>query len=101
MLDSGSCEQKPPSACKVSPPAPALQGPRSFGNLQQEVQGALAALLQLQVSAVSALSREYTSHLSSFSLSRAVCQEDQVAADASDCYLSFHKLTLHLQGDKE
>ncbi|NWZ18850.1 CETP protein, partial [Asarcornis scutulata] len=30
-----------------------------------------------------------------------MCQEDQVAADASDCYLSFHKLTLHLQGDKE
>ncbi|XP_025959824.2 cholesteryl ester transfer protein [Dromaius novaehollandiae] len=29
------------------------------------------------------------------------CQEDQVAADASDCYLAFHKLTLHLQGDKE
>ncbi|NWI70266.1 CETP protein, partial [Todus mexicanus] len=30
-----------------------------------------------------------------------VCQKDQVAADASDCYLTFHKLTLHLQGDKE
>uniref|UniRef100_A0A8B9DB26 Cholesteryl ester transfer protein n=1 Tax=Anser cygnoides TaxID=8845 RepID=A0A8B9DB26_ANSCY len=30
-----------------------------------------------------------------------MCQEEQVAADASDCYLSFHKLTLHLQGDKE
>ncbi|NWJ07678.1 CETP protein, partial [Crypturellus undulatus] len=30
-----------------------------------------------------------------------MCQEDQVAADASDCYLTFHKLTLHLQGDKE
>ncbi|NWH77609.1 CETP protein, partial [Piaya cayana] len=30
-----------------------------------------------------------------------MCQKDQVAADASDCYLSFHKLTLHLQGDKE
>uniref|UniRef100_A0A8C9FZM9 Cholesteryl ester transfer protein n=1 Tax=Pavo cristatus TaxID=9049 RepID=A0A8C9FZM9_PAVCR len=30
-----------------------------------------------------------------------LCQEEQVAADASDCYLSFHKLTLHLQGDKE
>ncbi|KAM9374233.1 cholesteryl ester transfer protein [Phaethornis superciliosus] len=29
------------------------------------------------------------------------CQEDKVAADASDCYLTFHKLTLHLQGDKE
>ncbi|NXC50716.1 CETP protein, partial [Penelope pileata] len=29
------------------------------------------------------------------------CQKEQVAADASDCYLSFHKLTLHLQGDKE
>ncbi|NXT74273.1 CETP protein, partial [Zapornia atra] len=30
-----------------------------------------------------------------------MCQKDQVAADASDCYLAFHKLTLHLQGDKE
>ncbi|NXF97123.1 CETP protein, partial [Eubucco bourcierii] len=30
-----------------------------------------------------------------------MCQQDQVAADASDCYLTFHKLTLHLQGDKE
>ncbi|NXA25903.1 CETP protein, partial [Ibidorhyncha struthersii] len=30
-----------------------------------------------------------------------MCQRDQVAADASDCYLTFHKLTLHLQGDKE
>uniref|UniRef100_A0A8C3JUW0 Cholesteryl ester transfer protein n=1 Tax=Calidris pygmaea TaxID=425635 RepID=A0A8C3JUW0_9CHAR len=30
-----------------------------------------------------------------------MCQKDQVAADASDCYLSFHKLTLRLQGDKE
>ncbi|XP_030368626.1 cholesteryl ester transfer protein isoform X1 [Strigops habroptila] len=30
-----------------------------------------------------------------------MCQKDQVAADASDCYLTFHKLTLHLQGDKE
>ncbi|KFQ35106.1 Cholesteryl ester transfer protein [Mesitornis unicolor] len=30
-----------------------------------------------------------------------LCQKDQVAADASDCYLTFHKLTLHLQGDKE
>uniref|UniRef100_A0A669QY08 Cholesteryl ester transfer protein n=1 Tax=Phasianus colchicus TaxID=9054 RepID=A0A669QY08_PHACC len=30
-----------------------------------------------------------------------LCQEEQVAADASDCYLSFHKLMLHLQGDKE
>uniref|UniRef100_A0A8C2YBG7 Cholesteryl ester transfer protein n=1 Tax=Coturnix japonica TaxID=93934 RepID=A0A8C2YBG7_COTJA len=30
-----------------------------------------------------------------------LCQEEQVAADASDCYLSFHKLKLHLQGDKE
>ncbi|KFV79922.1 Cholesteryl ester transfer protein, partial [Struthio camelus australis] len=29
-----------------------------------------------------------------------MCQEDQVAADASDCYLTFHKLALHLQGDK-
>ncbi|NXU78944.1 CETP protein, partial [Oreotrochilus melanogaster] len=33
--------------------------------------------------------------------SRAGCQKDKVAADASDCYLAFHKLTLHLQGDKE
>ncbi|NWZ80501.1 CETP protein, partial [Poecile atricapillus] len=30
-----------------------------------------------------------------------VCQKDQVAPDASDCYLTFHKLTLHLQGDKQ
>ncbi|NXG76734.1 CETP protein, partial [Baryphthengus martii] len=30
-----------------------------------------------------------------------MCQNDQVAADASDCYLTFHKLTLHLQGNKE
>ncbi|NXF02892.1 CETP protein, partial [Smithornis capensis] len=30
-----------------------------------------------------------------------MCQEDQLVADASDCYLTFHKLTLHLQGDKE
>ncbi|NXX46598.1 CETP protein, partial [Tricholaema leucomelas] len=30
-----------------------------------------------------------------------MCQKDQVAADASDCYLTFHRLTLHLQGDKE
>ncbi|XP_054253163.1 LOW QUALITY PROTEIN: cholesteryl ester transfer protein-like, partial [Indicator indicator] len=30
-----------------------------------------------------------------------MCQRDQVAADASHCYLTFHKLTLHLQGDKE
>ncbi|NXN36374.1 CETP protein, partial [Rhinoptilus africanus] len=30
-----------------------------------------------------------------------MCQKDQVAADASDCYLTFHKLTLHLQGDKD
>uniref|UniRef100_A0A663MT39 Cholesteryl ester transfer protein n=1 Tax=Athene cunicularia TaxID=194338 RepID=A0A663MT39_ATHCN len=30
-----------------------------------------------------------------------MCQKDQVAADASDCYLTFHKLKLHLQGDKE
>ncbi|KFP87348.1 PREDICTED: cholesteryl ester transfer protein [Apaloderma vittatum] len=29
------------------------------------------------------------------------CQRDRVAADGSDCYLVFHKLTLHLQGDKE
>ncbi|NWW13671.1 CETP protein, partial [Oreocharis arfaki] len=29
------------------------------------------------------------------------CQKDQVAPDASDCYLTFHKLTLHLQGDKQ
>ncbi|NWI50920.1 CETP protein, partial [Calyptomena viridis] len=30
-----------------------------------------------------------------------MCQEDKLVADASDCYLTFHKLTLHLQGDKE
>ncbi|XP_062356122.1 cholesteryl ester transfer protein [Cinclus cinclus] len=30
-----------------------------------------------------------------------MCQKHQVAPDASDCYLTFHKLTLHLQGDKQ
>ncbi|KFU85826.1 Cholesteryl ester transfer protein [Chaetura pelagica] len=30
-----------------------------------------------------------------------MCQKDKVTPDASDCYLTFHKLTLHLQGDKE
>ncbi|NWQ63442.1 CETP protein, partial [Neopipo cinnamomea] len=30
-----------------------------------------------------------------------MCQEDKLIADASGCYLTFHKLTLHLQGDKE
>ncbi|NXY18633.1 CETP protein, partial [Atrichornis clamosus] len=30
-----------------------------------------------------------------------MCQKDQVVPDASDCYLTFHKLTLHLQGDKQ
>ncbi|NWR51294.1 CETP protein, partial [Regulus satrapa] len=30
-----------------------------------------------------------------------MCLKDQVAPDASDCYLAFHKLTLHLQGDKQ
>ncbi|NWS10127.1 CETP protein, partial [Pachyramphus minor] len=30
-----------------------------------------------------------------------MCQEDKLVTDASDCYLTFHKLTLHLQGDKE
>ncbi|NXT97701.1 CETP protein, partial [Buphagus erythrorhynchus] len=30
-----------------------------------------------------------------------MCQKQQVAPDASDCYLTFHKLTLHLQGDKQ
>ncbi|XP_027749770.1 cholesteryl ester transfer protein [Empidonax traillii] len=30
-----------------------------------------------------------------------MCQEEKLVADASDCYLTFHKLTLHLQGDKE
>ncbi|NXH84615.1 CETP protein, partial [Edolisoma coerulescens] len=29
------------------------------------------------------------------------CQKEQVAPDASDCYLTFHKLILHLQGDKQ
>ncbi|KAI3371700.1 hypothetical protein L3Q82_024264 [Scortum barcoo] len=29
------------------------------------------------------------------------CGEGKVAADTSDCYLNFHKLHLHLQGDKE
>ncbi|NWW80631.1 CETP protein, partial [Climacteris rufus] len=30
-----------------------------------------------------------------------MCQKEQVVPDASDCYLTFHKLTLHLQGDKQ
>ncbi|CAJ1057597.1 cholesteryl ester transfer protein isoform X1 [Xyrichtys novacula] len=29
------------------------------------------------------------------------CGEGKVAADTTDCYLNFHKLRLHLQGDKE
>ncbi|XP_042267009.1 cholesteryl ester transfer protein [Thunnus albacares] len=29
------------------------------------------------------------------------CGEGKVAADTSDCYLNFHKLRLHLQGDRE
>lgn len=29
------------------------------------------------------------------------CKAGKVAADTSDCYLRFHKLLLHLQGDKE
>ncbi|XP_028306273.1 cholesteryl ester transfer protein [Gouania willdenowi] len=29
------------------------------------------------------------------------CGRDRVAADTSDCFLNFHKLHLHLQGDKE
>uniref|UniRef100_A0A3Q3MIE3 Cholesteryl ester transfer protein n=1 Tax=Mastacembelus armatus TaxID=205130 RepID=A0A3Q3MIE3_9TELE len=29
------------------------------------------------------------------------CGDGKVAADTSDCYLNFHKLHLHLQGDKE
>ncbi|KAM8750622.1 cholesteryl ester transfer protein isoform 1-T2 [Acanthopagrus schlegelii] len=29
------------------------------------------------------------------------CGDRKVAADTSDCYLNFHKLRLHLQGDKE
>ncbi|XP_068579833.1 cholesteryl ester transfer protein [Cebidichthys violaceus] len=29
------------------------------------------------------------------------CREGKVAADTSDCYLHFHKLQLHLQGDKQ
>lgn len=29
------------------------------------------------------------------------CGDGKVAADTSDCYLNFHKLRLHLQGDKE
>uniref|UniRef100_A0A8C4W7K7 Cholesteryl ester transfer protein n=1 Tax=Gopherus evgoodei TaxID=1825980 RepID=A0A8C4W7K7_9SAUR len=31
----------------------------------------------------------------------AACAKGWVAADTSDCYLIFHKLTLHLQGDKQ
>ncbi|XP_074533508.1 cholesteryl ester transfer protein [Halichoeres trimaculatus] len=29
------------------------------------------------------------------------CAKGKVAADTSDCYLNFHKLRLHLQGDKD
>uniref|UniRef100_A0A3Q0RJM0 Cholesteryl ester transfer protein n=1 Tax=Amphilophus citrinellus TaxID=61819 RepID=A0A3Q0RJM0_AMPCI len=29
------------------------------------------------------------------------CGDGKVAADTTDCYLTFHKLRLHLQGDKE
>uniref|UniRef100_A0A3Q4HZA4 Cholesteryl ester transfer protein n=1 Tax=Neolamprologus brichardi TaxID=32507 RepID=A0A3Q4HZA4_NEOBR len=29
------------------------------------------------------------------------CGDGKVAADTTDCYLNFHKLRLHLQGDKE
>lgn len=29
------------------------------------------------------------------------CGEGKVAADTRDCYLNFHKLHLHLQGNKE
>ncbi|XP_074864850.1 cholesteryl ester transfer protein [Carettochelys insculpta] len=29
------------------------------------------------------------------------CAKGRVATDASDCYLTFHKLVLHLQGDKQ
>uniref|UniRef100_A0AAX7SEL2 Cholesteryl ester transfer protein n=1 Tax=Astatotilapia calliptera TaxID=8154 RepID=A0AAX7SEL2_ASTCA len=29
------------------------------------------------------------------------CGDGKVAADTADCYLNFHKLRLHLQGDKE
>lgn len=29
------------------------------------------------------------------------CGDGKVAADTSDCYLTFHKLRLHLQGDKQ
>ncbi|NWU32889.1 CETP protein, partial [Hylia prasina] len=29
------------------------------------------------------------------------CQKERFVPDASDCYLTFHKLTLHLQGDKQ
>uniref|UniRef100_A0A3P9K6X5 Cholesteryl ester transfer protein n=1 Tax=Oryzias latipes TaxID=8090 RepID=A0A3P9K6X5_ORYLA len=32
---------------------------------------------------------------------RLYCGKGKVAADTSDCYLRFHKLRLHLQGDKE
>uniref|UniRef100_A0A3Q1I2U9 Cholesteryl ester transfer protein n=1 Tax=Anabas testudineus TaxID=64144 RepID=A0A3Q1I2U9_ANATE len=32
---------------------------------------------------------------------RLYCGNDKVAADTSDCYLNFHKLRLHLQGDRE
>ncbi|XP_053126651.1 cholesteryl ester transfer protein [Hemicordylus capensis] len=29
------------------------------------------------------------------------CENERVAVDTSDCYLTFHKLTLHLQGDRD
>ncbi|KAG9475131.1 hypothetical protein GDO78_003541 [Eleutherodactylus coqui] len=30
-----------------------------------------------------------------------ICGNNRIAADTSDCYLTFHKLILHLHGDKE
>ncbi|XP_064414649.1 cholesteryl ester transfer protein isoform X1 [Latimeria chalumnae] len=33
--------------------------------------------------------------------SKLICSDGRVAADTSDCYLSFHKLKLGLQGDKQ
>lgn len=80
-----------------SPSALTWQGLESFGNLPWEMWGVLADPLQcLQSALISVIIQPFF-----FLLSHAVCQKQQVVPDASDCYLAFHKLTLHLQGDKQ
>ncbi|XP_036399889.1 cholesteryl ester transfer protein [Megalops cyprinoides] len=44
---------------------------------------------------------EVESHISLVINPKLYCGEGKVAADTSDCYLDFHKLTLILQGDRE